>query len=196
MGFDFKIDPLDNFVGLFKQAQMKGIPDSNAISLATVNADNKPSVRIVLFKGLIRQGFSFFTNYDGRKARDIASNKNVAATFFWSHLDLQIRIEGHAEKTTRAESEAYFATRPRLSQLGAWSSHQSEKIQSFDEVQQKINETSQKFAGQPVPCPAHWGGYRIEPLEIEFWFGKTGRLHERYVYQKDGLGWKRFLRSP
>ncbi len=196
MGFDFKKDPLENFLELFKEAQVKGVPDANAMALATVNSENKPSVRIVLYKGLIRRGFSFFTNYDGRKAHDISVNDYIAATFFWSHLDRQIRIEGKVEKITREESEAYFATRPRLSQLGAWASHQSEKIESFDAFQKRLNEIDERFKGQNVTCPPHWGGFRIEPSEIEFWFGKPGRLHERYVYQKNVTDWNRFLRSP
>jgi pyridoxamine 5'-phosphate oxidase len=166
------------------------------MSLATINKENKPSVRIVLFKGIIRGGFSFFTNYDGRKAHDIESHKNVAANFFWSHLDQQVRIEGTVEKVTREESEAYFATRPRLSQLGAWTSNQSQKIESIAAFQKKLSDIEEKFKGQLVPCPPHWGGYRIEAQEIEIWFGKTGRLHERYVYQKSGADWIRFLRSP
>ena len=196
MGFDFKKEPLENFLELFNEAQAKGIPDANAMALSTVSSENKPSVRIVLYKGLIRGGFSFFTNYDGRKAHEISGNNNVAATFFWSHLDRQIRIEGKVEKTTREESEAYFATRPRLSQLGAWTSRQSEKIESFESFQKSLSEIDQRCAGQNVTCPPHWGGYRIEVKEIEFWFGKTGRLHERYVYEKTATSWSRFLRSP
>ena len=196
MSFDFKNDPLDNFLKLFHEAQTKGIPDANAMALSTVNSENKPSVRIVLYKGLVRRGFSFYTNYDGRKARDIEHNQNVAATFFWSHLDRQIRVEGVVEKLLRSESEKYFASRARLSQLGAWTSHQSEKIESFDSFQKKLNEIDERFKGQVVPCPPHWGGYRIDPVEIEFWFGKTGRLHERYVYEKNGSDWNRFLRAP
>jgi len=195
-GFDFKKDPFENFLTLYKEAQIKGIPDANAMSLATVNAENKPSVRIVFYKGMIRGGFSFYTNYDGRKARDIESNRNVSVNFFWPHLDRQVRIEGYVEKTTREESEAYFATRARLSQLGAWTSNQSEKIESFAAFQTKLNAIEEKFRGQKVPCPPHWGGYRLEANEIEFWFGKNGRLHERYVYEKQGESWKQFLRSP
>jgi pyridoxamine 5'-phosphate oxidase len=194
--FDFKKDPFENFLNLYKEAQIKGIPEANAMALATVNKENKPSVRIVLYKGMIRGGFSFYTNYDGRKAHDIEANRNVAATFFWPHLDRQVRIEGYVEKTTREESEAYFATRARLSQLGAWTSNQSEKIESFAVLQKKLNEIDERFKGNPVPCPPHWGGYRIEANEIEFWFGKNGRLHERYVYQKQGSGWEKSLRSP
>ena len=196
MSFEFKNDPIENFLSLYKEAQVKGVPEANAMALATVNADHKPSVRIVLFKGIINGGFSFYTNYDGRKAREIESNKHVAATFFWPHLDRQVRIEGTVEKISRAESEKYFATRPRLSQLGAWTSNQSEKIESFSVLQQKLDEIAKKFKGQSVTCPPHWGGYRIEASEIEFWFGKSGRLHERYVYERTGTNWNRFLRSP
>lgn len=195
-GFDFKKDPFENFLTLYKEAQVKGIPDANAMSLATVNAENKPSIRIVFYKGMIRGGFSFYTNYDGRKARDIEVNRNVSVNFFWPHLDRQVRIDGCVEKTTREESEAYFETRARLSQLGAWTSNQSEKIESFAAFQAKLNAIDEKFRGQKVPCPPHWGGYRIEANEIEFWFGKSGRLHERYVYEKQGDSWKQFLRSP
>lgn len=195
-GFDFKKDPFENFLTLYKEAQIKGVPDANAMSLATVSKENKPSVRIVLFKGLIRGGFSFYTNYDGRKAHDIEVNPNVAATFFWPHLDRQVRIEGTVEKVTREESESYFATRPRLSQLGAWTSNQSEVLESFGAFHAKLAAIDEKFKGQKVPCPPHWGGYRIEASEIEFWFGKSGRLHERYVYQRNGANWKTFLRSP
>ena len=196
MSFDFKNDPIENFLKLYKAAQIKGVPDANAMALATVNNENQPSVRIVLFKGMSDGGFSFFTNYDGRKARDIESNKKVAADFFWPHLDQQIRIEGFAEKLPRTDSEKYFATRPRLSQIGAWASHQSEKIESFVNFQEKLTELEQKFKSQSIPCPPHWGGYRILPTEIEFWFGKSGRLHERYVYEKNHQSWNKFLRSP
>ncbi len=196
MSFDFKKDPFENFLELFKAAQIKGIPEHNAMALATVNQNSQPSVRIVLFKGLINRGFCFFTNYDGRKGQELEKNKNVAATFFWPHLEQQIRIEGQAEKLTEEESDKYFSTRPRLSQIGAWSSNQSEKIDSFESFQKKINAIDKKFEGQPVTRPPHWGGYRIVPTEIEFWFGKAGRLHERYVYQNLNNQWDRFLRSP
>jgi pyridoxamine 5'-phosphate oxidase len=196
MSFDFKKDPFENFLELLKEAQLKGVPDHNAMALATVSEDSKPSVRIVLYKGLIRGGFSFYTNYDGRKGKELEKNPAVASTFFWSHLDRQIRVEGVVEKLTSEESDAYFASRARLSQIGAWSSNQSEKIPSFASFQEKIDQIEKKFHGQTIPRPPHWGGYRIIPSEIEFWFGRTGRLHERYVYQKQIDGWDRFLRSP
>ncbi|MEK6628315.1 MAG: pyridoxamine 5'-phosphate oxidase [Bdellovibrionota bacterium] len=196
MSFDFKLDPLKNFLELYKEAQIKGVPDANAMALATVNKENQPSVRIVFYKGMINGGFSFYTNYDGRKAQDIEKNNKVAANFFWPHLDQQIRIEGIVTKLSRIESEAYFLTRPRLSQLGAWTSDQSEKMDSFEIFKQKFEIIDQKYKGAPVPCPPHWGGYTINPSEIEFWFGKSGRLHERYVYKKTSDAWEKFLRFP
>ena len=196
MSFDFKKDPFENFLELFKAAQVKGVPEHNAMALATVNQKLQPSVRIVLYKGLVRRGFSFYTNYDGRKGQELDKNNSVAATFFWPHLDQQIRIEGKAEKLTAEESDKYFSSRPRLSQIGAWSSNQSEKIESFESFQKKINAIEEKFNGKAVSRPPHWGGYRIVPTEIEFWFGKTGRLHERYVYSGNDMQWNRFLRSP
>lgn len=196
MSFDFKIDPFENFLELFKAAQIKGVPEVNAMALATVSEKNKPSVRMVLYKGIVRRGFSFYTNYDGRKGQELEKNKSVAATFFWPHLDQQIRIEGIAQKLTSEESDAYFLSRPRLSQIGAWTSDQSEKIESFESFQRKLNSIEKKFEGKVIPRPIHWGGYHIIPEEIEFWFGRSGRLHERYIYQISSNGWSRFLRSP
>lgn len=200
MGFDFEKDPFENFLKVYQEAQMRGVPEANAMALATVNSQHQPSVRIVFFKGFFEKnsenrGFCFYTNYDGRKAHDIESNPQVSANFFWPHLDEQVRLEGRVEKLPRSESEKYFATRPRLSQIGAWASHQSEKI-DYKELIQKLDDLTKKFEGQQVPCPPNWGGYCLVPHEIEFWFGKTGRLHERYVYQKEGAKWQRFMRSP
>lgn len=200
MSFDFKKDPLDNFLELYKQSQIRGVPDANAMSLATVNSENQTSVRVVLFKGLIEKddsrGFSFYTNYQGRKARDIEYNNKISANFFWPQLDEQIRIQGVAEKISRSASENYFSTRPRVSQIGAWASHQSEQLESFEAFTAEFKKIENKFFGEIIPCPPHWGGYCIIPTEIEFWFGKIGRLHERYVYQKTSDGWNKFLRSP
>ena len=196
MSFDFKTDPLDNFLKYFKEAQIKGVPDANAMALATVNSEQQPSVRIVLYKGLLHRGFSFFTNYNGRKGRDLETNPKVGACFFWPHLDQQIRVEGVVQKLSSEESAAYFSTRPRLSQAGAWASLQSQVLESYSDLQKEINLIEQSYAGKTIPCPPHWGGYVIQPTEIEFWFGKQGRLHERYVYQKNNSDWNRFLRSP
>lgn len=205
MSFDFKKDPIDNFLELYKAAQIKGVPEANAMALATVNSENQPSVRIVFFKGIHHKekdkvrGFSFYTNYDGRKARDIENNNKVSANFFWPQLDQQVRIEGLVERLSRQESENYFSTRPRTSQIGAWASQQSEEIESFDTLIKKTEHFENKFRGGSVPCPPQWGGYWINSTEIEFWFGRAGRLHERYVYQKISSSdnvWSRLLRSP
>lgn len=206
MSFDFKKDPFLNFQSLFKAAQIKGIPEHQAMSIATVNDKNEPTVRIVYFKGMIRGGFSFYTNYLGRKGHDLEKNPNICANFYWPHLDEQVRISGIVEKLTDSESDQYFATRARLNQLGAWASLQSEDLQSFDQFHQRMAEIEKKFEGQKVPRPPHWGGYRILPREIEFWFGKNGRLHERYVYtatngfdkisDPQDYTWKTSLRFP
>ena len=206
MSFDFKKDPFLNFQSLLKAAQIKGIPEHQAMSIATVNEKNEPSVRVVYFKGLIRGGFSFYTNYAGRKGHDLDLNPNICANFFWPHVDEQIRISGVAEKLTDSESDQYFATRARLSQLGAWASLQSQSLQSFDQFHQRMNDFEKKYQGQKVPRPPHWGGYRILPREIEFWFGRNGRLHERYVYTATNAldkvtalvdyQWKTSLRFP
>lgn len=207
MSFDFEKDPFLNFQNLFKAAQIKGIPEHHAMSIATVNEKNEPSVRIVYFKGLVRGGFSFYTNYLGRKSCDLEKNPNICANFYWPHLDQQIRISGVAEKLTVDESDQYFSKRPRLSQLGAWASLQSQELKSFAEFHKRMHELELKYQGKSVPRPPNWGGFRILPQEFEFWFGREGRLHERYIYTRiDGkksevlnpedYQWKKTLRFP
>lgn len=194
---DFSIDPFQHFDRLMSEATTKKVLEPNAMALATVDDQGVPSVRIVYYKGMIRGGFSFYTNYQGHKALDISVNPHVCSNIFWAELSQQVRITGVAEKLTRAESEAYFKTRARLSQIGAWASDQSKVIPGYDYFQKRLEEMEAKFAGQEVPCPPHWGGYRIEPTEIEFWFGHTGRLHERYVYSRNAdKTWSTFMRSP
>ena len=200
MGFDFKNDPIDNFLNLFKEAQVRGVPEANAMTLATANEENQPSARIVYFKGISevhnRRGLCFYTNYKGRKGSDMESNPRVGANFFWPHQDRQVRFEGKVHKLAREISEAYFATRPRLSQAGAWASAQSEKIESYQSLKNKISDVEKLYEGKHIPCPPNWGGYCLLPVEVEFWFGRAGRLHERYVYQFSDGQWDRFLRSP
>lgn len=196
MKFDFGRDPLVDFQDFLREAQEKGLPEPTGMSLATVNAQGQPSCRTVLFKGLYQNGFTFYTNYEGRKGRDLIAHPQASLNFWWPALEKQIRIEGTVEKLPRDVSEAYFATRPRLSQLGAWASKQSQEIPNRDFLQTQLREVEQHFEGKTIPCPPFWGGFVLRPEEIEFWIGHEGRLHERYVYQKQGEGWKTFMRSP
>lgn len=197
--FDFKIDPYTHFQDLYKEAQSKAPKDPNAMSLATASKNCIPSVRTVLFKGLVRNGFSFYTNYESPKAINLIENPNAALLFYWPFMDTQIRIEGSVAKLTREESEKYFASRPRLSQLGAWASHQSQKIKDHEELEQRVLEFDKQFGGKDVPCPDYWGGFHLLPLKFEFWFARSGRLHERYVYERKNLQqatWETSVRSP
>lgn len=194
--FDFQADPVGNFEELLKNATIKKIAEPTAMSLATIGLNQKPSVRIVYFKGMVRGGFSFFCNYNSEKGRSIELHSQVCLNFYWPELWQQVRINGCVEKLSRNESEAYFATRPRLSQIGAWASNQSAEIPSYEFFAAELDKYTLKFEGHEVPCPPHWGGYRIEPERFEFWFGLTGRLHERYVYTKEGSSWNRSLLAP
>lgn len=194
--FDFQRDPLSNFQGLFSEVEKKITKDPNAMSLATVDLKGKPSLRTVLFKGLREEAFSFYTNYDSEKSRAILENPQVTLLFFWSAFDLQVRIEGTCEKMSRADSEAYFRTRPRLSQIGAWASRQSQRISGAEQLAQWVSEAEQKFLNQEIPCPPHWGGWLVRPRLIEFWFGQQGRLHDRYIYEKNAANWDRYMKSP
>jgi pyridoxamine 5'-phosphate oxidase len=198
MNFDFKANPFDLFSKFINTAQVKGIPEHNAMSLATVNSENRPSNRIVYYKGLIRGGFSFYTNYLGHKGTDLEENKYCSANFFWPHLDQQIRIDGYVEKLTAEESDRYFQSRARASQIGAWASLQSQTLRDFAEFETRFIHYESEFINREVPRPPHWGGFSIQPLELEFWFGKTGRLHQRYIYQRVDCEseWNRFMRYP
>lgn len=193
---DLKQSPFEHFNRLMKEAVEKNVPEANAMSLATVNAEGVPSVRIVYLKDVTPEGFVFYGNYDSHKGHDIADNPNVCLNFHWPVLWQQIRITGKAEKVSAAESDAYFRTRARLSQIGAWASNQSAEIPGYDYLALRVKEYEKQFDGQNVPRPPHWGGYRVVPTEIEFWFGLTGRLHERYVYQRNGNSWTTLMRSP
>lgn len=194
--FDLSLDPFAHFTRLYQEACEKKVIEANAMTLATVDSQGQPSARILYYKGMVRGGFSFYTNYNGRKAQDISANSKICLNFYWPELWQQVRIDGVAEKMTRAESEAYFKTRARLSQLGAWASQQSEPLPSYDFFQKRLAEIERKFAGQEVPCPPNWGGFRVEAKRFEFWFGHDGRLHERFVYEKTGAGWQTQMLFP
>lgn len=164
------------------------LAEPTAMVVATC-VDGRPRARTVLLKELTTDGFTFFTNYTSAKGAELSADPAVALHFGWHAIQRQIRVEGTAEKVTRAESETYFATRPRGSQLGAWASAQSSTVGSLADLQDAYANAERRFAGQDVPCPEHWGGYLVRPLEVEFWQGQPSRMHDRLVYRLSGAAW-------
>jgi len=185
---DLDPDPIKQFANWFTAAIEAGIRDVNAMALATAGRDGKPSVRIVLLKGFDQDGFVFFTNYLSEKGRQLEENPETAGLFYWIELDRQIRISGRVEKTSREESERYFHSRPRGSQLGAWASRQSEVLDARRVLDARMAEMTERYGDDSIPLPPHWGGYVIKPERFEFWQGRPNRLHDRfrYVRQPDG----------
>ncbi|MCF2497677.1 pyridoxamine 5'-phosphate oxidase [Dyadobacter chenhuakuii] len=184
---DLDPNPFTQFKLWFDEALSAGVVEPNAMVLSTVS-DGRPSARVVLLKDLDQAGFTFFTNYESKKAKEMESDPFVAVTFFWKELERQVRIEGKVEKTTHQESAEYFAVRPRGSQIGAWASTQSERLASRAELEERTLLLEQKFEGAEVPRPPHWGGYRVIPHYFEFWQGRSSRLHDRLVYKKTDEG--------
>ena len=189
-------DPILQFTRWFRQAEdvVKRLP--NAMALATATNDGKPSVRMVLLKGFDQDGFVFYTNYESQKAEDLSQNPQASLLFYWPDFGRQVRVSGKVAKVTRAESEAYFSTRPLDSQLGAWASRQSEVILGRKVLEDRVSELERQYAGRAVPTPPFWGGYRLAPESIEFWQEREGRLHDRLRYSREGSNWLLERLSP
>lgn len=177
-------NPVELFQRWFSEAIAADLPLPEAMTLATSTADGKPSARLVLLKQIDENGFVFFTNYQSPKARDLDSNPHAALVFYWPQLERQVRVEGKVVRTSVGESDKYFQTRPRESQIGALASPQSEVISSREVLQQRAEELEQIYEGREIERPAHWGGYRLIPERIEFWKGRIGRLHDRILYER------------
>jgi pyridoxamine 5'-phosphate oxidase len=190
-------NPIEQFRGWFDDALAADLHEPNAMTLATATPGGRPSARIVLIKGFDERGFIFYTNYEGRKAREIEANPHCALLFYWGELERQVRIEGRVSRISERESDAYFASRPRGSQLGAWASEQSRSIENRNALEPRLRELEREYEGREIPRPPFWGGYRVEPEVIEFWQGRENRLHDRLQYRRseDG-GWRRERLQP
>ena len=187
---DLDPDPLAQCRAWLAEAETAGVVLANAIALATAGADGAPTVRHVLLREITPGGFTFFTNLESRKARDLSENARAAFTVFWRELDRQISVRGTIEPLDAGRSDAYFATRPRDAQLGAWASDQSRPLEDRATLERRVEEARSRFADGDVPRPPHWGGYLLVPDEVECWQGRPFRLHDRFRYTREGTGWR------
>ena len=188
-------DPFEQFSLWMREALSSKIVDATAMTLSTVDTECRPAARVVLLKGFSPSGFAFYTNYESKKAQDLAANPYAALNFFWAELERQVAICGTVQKTSREESEKYFRSRPMASRLAAWASKQSSVLTSRDELEQRFDELRQQF-GDEVPLPPFWGGFRLVPDRFEFWQGRPSRLHDRICYLRANDGWDIVRLSP
>jgi pyridoxamine 5'-phosphate oxidase len=182
-------NPITEFLNAIERAAARQV-DTAPVALATADAEGRPSVRMVLLRGADERGFVFHTNYNSRKAGELAANPHAALCFHWPTLEEQIRVEGRIERLPSSESDAYFATRPRGSQLGAWASEQSMVLPSRESLEEQYRAIERRFEGSPIPRPPFWGGFRLVPARIEFWFVRPDRLHDRLSYTREADGWR------
>ncbi len=193
---DLAPDPIGMFGRWLQDTIDSGLHEPNAMAVATAGPDGRPTVRLVLLKGVDERGFVFYTNYESRKGRELGANPHASLLFPWHDLQRQVRVEGPVSRVSAEESEAYFASRPRESQLGAWASPQSREVSSRAEMEAAYAELEAQYAERDVPLPPTWGGFRVEPEVVEFWQGRKGRMHDRLVYRRDAGGWTTARLAP
>ena len=187
---DLAPGPMDQFRRWFDEALAAGLHEPNAMTVATATADGRPSARVVLLKGFDERGFVFYTNYEGRKGRELGENPRAALIFYWGELERQVRVEGRVSRVPGEESDAYYGSRPRGSRLGAWASAQSREVESREDLEARLGGLGAEYEGREIGRPPFWGGYVVEPEVVEFWQGRENRLHDRLVYRSSGEGWE------